>query len=65
MNVYEFHLSIESSDVSNRVRGFEVQDFWRMRVGSNFDFSRRTWIRNGSKFGFSEFGPGFSLFQAE
>ena len=30
---------------SNPVRGFEVQDFWRVRVGSNFVFSR--------------FGPGF------
>ena len=31
-------------------------------MGLQFDLSRRTWVRKGSKFGFSRFGPGFDPF---
>ena len=51
---------------SNSVRGFEVQNFSRVQVGSLFDFGSQIWVEKGSKFSFSVLlGPGFEPFLAE
>ena len=34
-------------------------------MGSQFGFSRRSWVRKGSKLSFSIFEPGFGPFLAE
>ena len=34
-------------------------------MDSRFGFGRHTWVRKGSKFSFSGFGPGFGPFLAE